>query len=171
MNGESIQTIVKRGRGRPKGSKNVADVQRWIAARVSPATARELLAMFGERELWRRVVNSEDDRVLLQALMFLTAMRDGKPAQSINVTSTSITLKSEDIERARAIVREIRGDTSRHDTSPLVADVTSTHAQDEVSDGEVQRVDTRYTSGIQSDAASLMLSEGDGGKKGGEGSV
>jgi hypothetical protein len=45
--------------------------------------------------------------------MFLVAMRDGKPAQRINVTSTNLQLNASDLERARAIVAEIRGDSSQ----------------------------------------------------------
>lgn len=56
---------------------------------------------------------SDDERVSYQSLVFLVSMRDGRPAQQINVTTQNVTFSTDDIERARAIVREIRGDMSQ----------------------------------------------------------
>jgi hypothetical protein len=56
---------------------------------------------------------------VLDAMKFLTSMRDGRPAQQINLTAANITLTADDVARARAIVREIRGELS---TSPFAVD-------------------------------------------------
>lgn len=96
------------GAGRPK-----QDIELWLAARgVHPATAMEILAQSDERRKWYRLLNSADDSIVLRTLMYLTDRRDGKPAQQINVTSQSINLSVTDLEKARAIVAEIRGESS-----------------------------------------------------------
>ena len=80
----------------------------WQARGYSPLHASEILArVTDERRIWHRILTSPDDRVLLQAMMFLTAMRDGKPAQQINVTSMSVNISADDISKARAIAREL----------------------------------------------------------------
>jgi hypothetical protein len=138
--------------------------EHFSARGINPLTAYEILARVAdERRTWKRILTSEDDRVVLQAMMFLTSMRDGKPAQQINVTSTSITLKAEDIARARAIVAEIRGEVSARPpallsdnvapTSPLQADDASGHLHSTEQTGEP------------------MLSGSEGGEKGGRGMV
>lgn len=109
---ESIaQVVAKRGGPRLGAGRKPKDVDVWMAARgIDAATAAELLNNSDERKKWHRVLNSDDDRVLLSALIFLTSMRDGKPSQQINVTSTNLTLNARDIQQARDIVREIRGE-------------------------------------------------------------
>jgi hypothetical protein len=100
----------KRKRGRPVGSEHRS---KWLAARgIEALTAAEVIAWHGERKMWHRLLNSPDDRVCLQAWLNLVAWRDGKPSQQINVTSTQLTLNASDLEKARAIVAEIRGETS-----------------------------------------------------------
>ena len=83
--------------------------------------AAAVLASVGEREQWKRVFESTDDRVVLDALKFLVSMRDGKPAQQINVTSQSLTISADDVAKARAIVRELRGDGGDGDSQPVLA--------------------------------------------------
>jgi hypothetical protein len=102
----------RRGAGREPISRKMLRDPRYLAARgVNPLMAGQILSqVVDERRVWQRIFNSEDDRVVLQAIQFLMSMRDGKPAQQINVTSTSLQLNQSDLERARAIVREIRGD-------------------------------------------------------------
>ena len=103
------QTESKRGGARNGAGRKPKDLQVWMTARgVSPLTAAEVLANADERKKWHRILNSEDDRVLLQAMMFLVSMRDGKPAQNINVTSRNLNLNVKDVETARAIVAEIK---------------------------------------------------------------
>jgi hypothetical protein len=94
------------GAGRPR-----RDVDKWMIARgIHPATAAEILSNVGERQLWYRVLNSEDDGVCLRALAYLTDKRDGRASQQINITSVGINMTTSEIESARAIVREIMGD-------------------------------------------------------------
>lgn len=103
---EIAQNQQRRGRGRPK----LID-ERWIASRgIRGATAAEILHWADEMRQWKRLFASKDDMLVLRALMYLTDRRDGKPAQQINVTSQSVTLNMADLERAREIVRELRGD-------------------------------------------------------------
>jgi hypothetical protein len=65
-----------------------------------------------ERKVWTRILTSEDDRCVLAAMQFLVSMRDGRPAQQINLTSFNLSVSAEDIASARAIVRELRGEHS-----------------------------------------------------------
>ena len=97
----------KRKRGRPVGSYSR---DKWYAARgVAPMVAAEILKHVDELRYWRRYLASEDDNISMRAMMFLVSMRDGRPPQQINVTSTNLTIDARDVERAREIVREIRG--------------------------------------------------------------
>jgi len=97
-----------RKRGRPLGStKAYARAMVWQSKGVGPLKANDVLLMAGERKQWARVFDCPDERVILQALIFLTAMRDGKPAQQINVTSMSVNISADDISKARAIAREL----------------------------------------------------------------
>lgn len=98
---------VRKGAGRKRNDYDA----RWFEARgISPLLASEILAKVAdERKVWKRILESTDDRVVLQAMMFLVSMRDGKPAQQINVTSTSVNVNADSIAKARAIVAEIRG--------------------------------------------------------------
>lgn len=122
---------------------------KWLSARVSgltPLHANMILGqLIDERKQWLKVFNSDDERVILQALIFLVSMRDGKPAQQINVTSQSVTVNVDDIAKARAIVRELMA-------TPMPG-------------GEHTSPDVRER--MDGERAALMLSGDDGGKKGG----
>lgn len=87
---------------------------RTLSARhpgLTPLHASVILAQCcDERRTWTRILTSDDDRVVLSAMTFLVSMRDGRPAQQINVTSFGVQITTEEIESARAIVRELRGD-------------------------------------------------------------
>jgi len=117
-----IESEPKRKRGRPVGSKSA---ERWYQARgIEPLLAAEILKRVDAWRIWLRLLESDDDRVVLQAMTFLQAMRDGRPAQQINVTSANVNISVDDVERARAIVREIRNGASRNSvsaSSPLLA--------------------------------------------------
>lgn|SRR5262249_10763349 len=102
------------GRGwggrRPGAGRRPRQAERWMAARgISPATAAELLERADERRIWYRLLNSEDDGIVLRTITYLTDRRDGRPAQQINITSAHVTFTPEEIERAPAVVREITG--------------------------------------------------------------
>lgn len=133
------------------------------------AAAEILSHVVNERKVWHRILSTEDDRVLLQAMMFLTSMRDGKPAQSINVTSQSINVQLKDIDAARAIIREIRGERT-----PQLAQSNSVEGEliPALDKGEVSAEDVREGEGIalsnsEEKSNGTMLSGAEGGEKGG----
>lgn len=107
--------------------------------------ARVLNALGNERwflELVSRAESDRDTRTLIELGKFLVQMRDGRPAQQINVTSFGVQVTTSEIESARAIARSLRGDTIRPVSKP----------DDVPNDGASHR---------------LMLSGDDGGNKGG----
>src|SRR5216684_168306 len=152
----SVHGGARKGAGRKRYDY---DARHFAARGIDPLMAYEILARVAdERRVWKRLLTSADDRVVLQAMMYLMSMRDGKAAQSINVTSTNVNISARDIESARAIVREIRGDMDagaivpeEHKQALLTAD-----APTEI----VERSESER---------GLMLSGGEGGKKGGVG--
>jgi hypothetical protein len=92
-------------------------LDRWIAARgLSPATAAELLERADERRIWYRLLNSEDEAIVLRTITYLTDRRDGRAAQQINVTQFGVTITADEVAQARAIVRELRGDAPSPDS-------------------------------------------------------
>lgn len=50
---------------------------------VRKVIAETILAGIDEAKAWSRLLNSEDDRISLEALKYLTNRRDGMPPQSI----------------------------------------------------------------------------------------
>jgi len=69
----------RRGAGR-----RPRDVEKWMAARgLKPASAAEILERADERRIWYRLLNSEDESVVMRAMMCLTDRRDGRPAQQL----------------------------------------------------------------------------------------
>jgi hypothetical protein len=98
----------KWGGKRPGAGRRPREVEKWIKARgLSPATAAELLERADERRVWYRLLHSEDEAIALRALIYLTDRRDGRPAQQINVTAATVHFTPEEIERARAIARQL----------------------------------------------------------------
>jgi hypothetical protein len=96
------------GGSRPGAGRRPRDVERWIAARgLKPATAAEILERADERAIWYRLLHSEDDGIVLRTVTNLTDRRDGRPAQQINVTSLNVQFTPAEIERARAVAREL----------------------------------------------------------------
>ena len=121
-----IEKSIGRKRGRPAGRHSTA---KWYAARgIAPMVAAEVLKNVDELRYWRRYLASEDDNISLRAMMFLVSMRDGRPAQQINVTSTNLTIDARDIERARAVVREL----SHNVGYPTMSDSHSVSVSDSV---------------------------------------
>ena len=145
-----IENKPKRG-GRREGAGRhsilMRGIQHAMGRRIDPLYAAQILGfVVDERRAWQRVFSSEDDRVILDALKFLVSMRDGRPAQQINVTSRNLTMTVTDLEAARAIVAEIRGEAA----SPMIG------------------LEAQQGSSATTISGSLMLSGGDGGKKGGD---
>lgn len=97
------------GGKRAGAGRRPREADKWIRARgLSPATAAELLERADERRIWYRLLHSQDDSVALRAITYLTDRRDGRAAQQINLTQTTVHVSAEQIARAREIVREIR---------------------------------------------------------------
>lgn len=71
-----------RGGKRP-GSGRKAKNPKTILARIDKVTAAMILAQIDENQIWLRHINSENARISLDALKFLTLMRDGKPKQPL----------------------------------------------------------------------------------------
>lgn len=65
-----------------------------------------------ERATWLRLLGSEDDAIVARAMMFLVSMRDGRPAQQINVTSLGVNISATDVAKARDLVRQLVGTNS-----------------------------------------------------------
>ena len=97
------------GKRQGAGRKPLDYNAKYFAARgIKPLHAAEILAhVADERAIWKRLLTSEDDGIVLRAMAFLVSMRDGKPAQQINIRSISVSYTAEDIEKARAVVREL----------------------------------------------------------------
>lgn len=139
------------------------DAKHYAARGINPLMAGEIIARAtSELKTWKRLLSSPDDRIVLQALMFLTTMRDGKPSQSINISQQTISVQLKDIESARAIIREIRSGLSNPPQAMLAESNTS---QDDIQEGELVSEDDIS----QSDIGESMLSGDDGGNPGGVG--
>jgi hypothetical protein len=97
--------------GRRRGAgRRPREIDRWIAARgLKPATAAEILERADERRLWYRLLNSEDDGIVLRTITYLTDRRDGRPAQQINVTSFGLQVTTDEVAEARRVVQELMG--------------------------------------------------------------
>lgn len=135
-NNQSINQPKSKGGARAGAGRKRLDIDsRWIEARgLRPASAAEILQWADERKLWRRILTSDDDRIVLDATKFLVMMRDGKPAQQINVTSTNVNMSVDEIARARSIVREIVG--SEYRPTPILTGANIDVAQSIASESQ-----------------------------------
>lgn len=143
----------REGAGRRGLVRSILRDTRFAKARgIDPLYASEVLAhVIDERRAWQRIFQSPDDRVLLDALKFLTLMRDGKPAQRIHVTSTSVQVTLDEVSKARAIVAEILG-------TPLLPERMESESEQTANGEESANAPT-----------SIMLSGDQGGEMGGSG--
>jgi hypothetical protein len=123
-----------------------------MAARgINPLHASEVLARAtDEMRTWKRLLADDDPRVVLQAMMFLVSMRDGKPAQQINVTSQNLTVSVDDIAKARAIVAELRGasaltltgaDVRQQSNKPMLGAYDAPDGPGDTGEDDVQAID------------------------------
>ena len=108
---------------------------------------------------------------MLRALMYLTDRRDGKPAQQINVTSQSLTFNVSDIDRAKAIVREIRGEPLPAAIPTLESTNLPVPCVDAGSSVGIPKLGTDGDAPVGNEIArdETMLSGDEGGKKDGVG--
>ncbi len=56
--------------------------------RPKRAEAAAILGSVDEAACWRRLLHSDDDRIALDALKYLTDRRDGKAAQAVSLTAS-----------------------------------------------------------------------------------
>lgn len=113
------------GGSRRGAGRRPRDLEKWIAARgLKPATAAEILDRADERRIWYRLLNSDDDGIVLRTITYLTDRRDGRAAQQINVTQFGVTVTADEIAKARAIVRELRGNGPMLDSQALLPEVS-----------------------------------------------
>jgi hypothetical protein len=143
----------------------------WLEKHARNALAAEMVLrhVVDESRVWQRVFNSEDDRIVLDAMKFLVSMRDGRPAQRINVTSTQLTLNASELDRARAIVAEIRYSAPLISTGGLNYSESLAHATPRLGTGTASplAVDVTSADGSNNVTPSIMLSSDGGAKKGG----
>lgn len=149
MDAQSTLQHKAHGGKRNGAGRHKRDLDLWMTARgIHPATAAEILANAGERRLWMRVLNSEDDGVVLRSLAYLTDKRDGRASQQINITSVGINMTTSEIESARAIVREIMGDRQALPTVDVNACVVQ---------GDLSQTDTSCEGGGNSGDRALVI--------------
>lgn len=116
--------------GRPVGAKDSKPRQRQgfgrgeLAMRLQrlqttgalAGTSSAVLLALADREYWLRLIDRLEGegewRTLVDVLKFHQQMRDGRPAQQINLTSMNVSVSAAEIAQARATVSELRRVTS-----------------------------------------------------------
>jgi hypothetical protein len=107
------------GAGRPVGAidrgerltreRLMARLQRLEVSGALAATSRAVLDALRDKEYWIEVIgkleDEEDVQTIVKVLMFHQQMRDGRPAQQINVTSQSVSFTADELIRARGVAR------------------------------------------------------------------
>jgi hypothetical protein len=76
--------LKQRGGRRPGAGRKVKRIKALVK-RCDKVTAAMVLAAVDEQSKWLEFIESDDERVALDAMKFLTQMRDGRPKQQINV--------------------------------------------------------------------------------------
>lgn len=101
------------GKRRNAGRKPVLrTVLRAAITQIKKATAADILSTVDEIKAWQAKLESEDERVSLQALMYLTDKRDGRAVQTVvnaNASSNSAERLAEILARADAAVNGADG--------------------------------------------------------------
>jgi len=107
--------------GRPLGSEDsgprmtsvqfATRLERLRNAGVMRGTSAAVLYAIMDSEYWLKVLDelekADDWRTISELLKFHQQMRDGRPAQQINVTSLGVNFNTDEIAKVRAIVREL----------------------------------------------------------------
>src|SRR5579863_10204735 len=112
----------RQGAGRPLGSEDRAGgrmtvndlarrLQRLRDAGVIQGTSSAVLYALMDKEYWLKIIGeleAQDDwRTLAELMKFHQQMRDGRPAQQINVTSLGVTFNTSEMSRVKELVREL----------------------------------------------------------------
>jgi hypothetical protein len=88
------------GGRRPGAGRKVKRIKALVK-RCDKVTAAMVLAAVDEQSKWLEFIDSDDERVALDAMKFLTMMRDGRPRQTVQVDE-----KREAANRAKAMSTE-----------------------------------------------------------------
>jgi len=126
---EEIVTLGNNGNHRPVGVKehgprlNRAELARRVLRIVSArGTSAQVLDALGGTRYWLEVIGRLESlqawEKIAAILQFHQMMRDGRPAQQINVTSFGVSITTSEIEQAKAIVRELTQSNSARPNEP-----------------------------------------------------
>lgn len=112
-------------RGRPVGARDnaprtrhaiskaemLARIERLQRIGALGNTAQKVLGALGDASYWLTVIGKleeqEDWSTIGKLMQFLLQMHEGRPHQRISITSANIQLTTEEIARARQVVREL----------------------------------------------------------------
>src|SRR4051812_35468913 len=83
------------GRG---GKRPGAGRKRGARALVTRSQAEGVLTTVNEGQIWRKLLHSENERIVFESMKYLTDRRDGKPIQSI---AADLSLPDQLIERLK----------------------------------------------------------------------
>jgi hypothetical protein len=108
----------REGAGRPIGpssgtilskSERAERIARLESIGALGATSKRVMHALGDAAYWLEIIDrlegEENWDKIVAVLMFHQQMRDGRPAQQINVTSQSITFSADELMRARGVAR------------------------------------------------------------------
>ena len=88
MQNRGTNQTKQRGGRRPGSGRKVKRIKALVK-RCDKATAAMILAVVDEQSKWLQFIESDDERVALDAMKFLTQMRDGRPKQAVDVKGPS----------------------------------------------------------------------------------
>jgi len=71
------------------------------------------LATVNEEKIWQRLVRSRNDRIVLDAMKYLTDRRDGKPVQAFNAQLSGGLDLAHQIEERLKAARKRMGERER----------------------------------------------------------
>jgi hypothetical protein len=181
------EKIVRNPKGRPVGiveskprerhGKNLTRkrfnerLARLHSLGVLQGTSRRVLAALGDDAYWLEIIDkleqADNWEKIASLLQFHLQMRDGRPAQQINVTSIGVKFSADEIARAREIARELIPSNTLDNKPPHAdaapAEVTKTHLLSEGVSDEPFAGRSRRTDGEDS----IMVSAKAGGKSDG----
>ena len=104
----------QRGGRRPGSGRKVKRIKSLVK-RCDKVTAAMILAAVDEQSKWLKFIDSDDERIALDAMKFLTQMRDGRPKQAVDMNDArqrleSLTTRSDEelIARSRTLTDALK---------------------------------------------------------------
>jgi|SRR5208282_1805462 len=95
---------------------------------VERSTAATILAKINDARAWLGCYElakaAGDVRGMVEILKYLSDRKDGRASQQINVTAVGLTVSTDEIARARAVVRELRGDAPTSGSQALLLEAS-----------------------------------------------